>query len=151
MAAPSPALSSERISETRRAIHQHLQQSNVYGNIREILASYAADHEDFNPSNPDDVMHVLRERGIVQQVLGAVGDGPQRSVPLSAVGSSSSGGTRAKDGRTALYIRLTGGRAFLDNVDSAVLEARRRAREQMVVHLHFGSQRFRSTDCDEVF
>jgi centrosomal protein CEP76 len=159
-----PALTAERIADTRRAIHQHLQQSNVYGQIRSILAAYAADHDDFDIHSPNDVMKVLKERGVVQQVLGAVGDAPQRSVALGgplaagpggAVGSGSA--SRGRDGasHTALYLRLAGGRAFLDNFDAAVVEARRKAKEQMVVHLHFGNQRFRSAplpvSCDPAF
>jgi centrosomal protein CEP76 len=154
----SPLLSSERVAETRRAIHQHLQQANVYTQIRGILATYAAENADFDPTSPDAVMHVLKERGVVQQVLGSIGDVPQRSVPLGSA-LTSGGGSVSLSARganqTALYVRLSGGRAFLDNFDVAVVEARRRAQEQMIVHLHFGSQRFRSVplpvSCDPAF
>jgi centrosomal protein CEP76 len=155
-AAPSPSdqLPPERIQEMRKAIHQHLQQSNVFNQIRDIIDSHAADHADFDPANPQHVMGVLRERGLVQEILGRLGSGgaaqssftSSQNVAAAAAGGTSSSSSRRSfslvPGNKYLHIRVLGGRAFLDNLDA---DPATLATQQMVLSMHFGHQRFRCT------
>jgi centrosomal protein CEP76 len=138
-------LTPEQIKEMRKAIHEHLLRSNTYDQLRQIIASHAAEHVDFNPSNPDDVMTLVKERGIVQEVLGRINSG-------AAVGTSrkiGEGRARSlkgiKAGQRYLHLRLLGGRAFLDNVDA---DPKVLKQQQMVVSIHFDRQRLRSTPTD---
>ena len=139
----------ERIQEMRKAIHQHLQQSNVYNQIRDIIDSYAADHADFDPANPSDVMHVLRERGLVQDILGRLGSGGTVNGSAATTSASQNVNTSARrsfsglvTGQKYLHVRVLGGRAFLDNLDA---DPSTLTTQQMVLSMHFGHQRFRCT------
>jgi centrosomal protein CEP76 len=151
-AVSSSQLSPERIQEMRKAIHNHLQQSNVFNQIRDIIDSHAADHADFDPANPSHVMSVLRERGLVQEILGRLGSGSaaatftsSQSVGSAAAATAAGAARRSFSlvpGQKYLHVRVLGGRAFLDNLDS---DPATLATQQMVLSMHFGHQRFRCT------
>ena len=135
-------LGPERLKEMRRALHEHLSRTNTYDQLREIIATHAAEHIDFNPNNPDDVMTLVKERGIVQEVLGRM-NAPQTS---QRIGQGSRRSLRGlKPGQRYLHLRLLGGRAFLDNIDS---DPKVLKQQQMVVSVHFDRQRLRSSPVD---
>ena len=176
----STILPQERIAEIRQAIHRHLKDHDVYSQIREIMSAHAADHVEFNPNSPEDVMKVLRERGVMQDILksfnpasvggpgrqvvgGAAATGPCASsgglAALGATLSSASGRSTAsfltnalRANQKHLLIRLLGGRAFIDALDVSNPAT---ATDTVVVHLQFGEQRFRSSPkpltCDPGF
>jgi centrosomal protein CEP76 len=153
--APPSDVSNDRVQHMRRAIHDHLQQHNVYSQIRGILNSHAAEHVEFNPNSPDDVMGVLRERGLIQQVIGNL-EQPGRTTSI-ATGAGNAGLSKMALGpnERILHVRLVGGRAFLENFDDGDGQRQRRADQVMYVNVHFGAQRFRSSPqpcvCDPPF
>eukprot|EP00758_Cryptobia_borreli_P001981 Tbor_TRINITY_DN2687_c0_g1::TRINITY_DN2687_c0_g1_i1::g.17892::m.17892/K16457/CEP76; centrosomal protein CEP76 len=141
-------ISDDRLKEMRKAINNHLQASNMYGEIRDIIDTYAADHIEFNPNDAGDVMRVLQERGIVQQVLNRMG-GVERQCAAFGTGGTVPQPMRdrsilkgIKPNEKYLHIRLTGGRAFIDNLD---LDRKEQKSTQMVMCAHYDRQRFRST------
>lgn len=136
----APDIPQERIAEMRRAIHEHLQKSNVFDGIRNIIDTYAADHPDFNPNSPDDVMRIIRERGVVQDLLSRMQQAPT-STSSQAIGTKRVSSVQGmKSGCRYLHVRVLQGRAFLDHLDA---DAAYQKTHQLVVVMHFGSQRFR--------
>lgn len=131
----------QRIDDIRGAILQHLQTTHTFDEIRNIIDSYSADHPEFSPSSAQDVVSLLRERGIVQKVLAQLNDGHQRTTTTSRPTAQSLVPMRGlQRGVKYLHVRILKGRAFLDNLD---LDPTVRKGQQMVVSLHFGGQRFR--------
>lgn len=141
------SVSPERLNEMRSAIHQFLSQSNVYGSIRDIVDSYVAEHNGtpVDREDPDAVMKIIKERGVIQSLLGRLQSETGLGSAARQLPSSSSAAAaipaRVSEGDHFLHVRLNGGRAFMDSL-SMTGEARRGAR--LFVGIQFGKQRFRS-------
>lgn len=144
--APNNSVPPERVQDMRKAIHSYLQQSNTYGQIRDIIDTYAADNESFNAKDPTDVLKVLQERGLVQKILQRM---QYQNAAISGRGAGALAASRSRSllqglrpNEKYLHVRLVGGRAFIDNLD-ADINAQRSS--QMVVCMQYAGQRFRST------
>ncbi|CUG86637.1 Hypothetical protein, putative [Bodo saltans] len=137
--AASPHIPADRIAEMRRAIHEHLLKANTFNDIRNIIDTYAADHPDFNPNNSDDVMRVIRERGVVQDLLGRLQQAPT-STTSQGISTKRLNVQGMRPGCRYLHVRVLQGRAFLDHLD---VDPTFQRTHQMVVALHYGAQRFR--------
>lgn len=144
------------IERVRGAVHDHLQSHGVYAQIRGIINAYAAEHEDFNPHNTNDVMSLLRERGLVQQIargLNVEESAESKSSGMVSRAVTTSAPVSLKGKQQFLHCRLQGGRAFLDNVEPIVDDESRQL--AMFVNIHFGKDRFRSAPqrsvCDPPF
>lgn len=130
----------DKVREIRRVIDGLLREQHVYSEIRNILTDYA---QESSPGlgGPDALLDVVQERGIIDSVLGSLDPDAQ-----------SGRAQRKTPGRRFLHVRLLGGRAFLENLDTDPTQSRR---ERLLVSCHFGSQRFRSNAvecvCDPPF
>lgn len=122
----------ERLESVKASIHAYLSEGKVYDSIRDIVESYISDNPSVSSDQPDEIMNILKERGIFQTLL-------------SSLSSDSTGIRRScskwglVDGERYLHVRLNGGRAFVDNI-----EIKGRDRYNVFVALHFGYQRQRS-------
>lgn len=139
MAAAGGDLTPERLSGMKSAIHSFLADANVYGSLREIVDSYVADNAgaSLSPDSPSDILRIVKERGVLQQLLERM---------RSASGSTVAGAAKTLlvpgDGQFYLHVRLCGGRAFVDNLDISATAGKHL---RLFAAVHFGSQRFRST------
>lgn len=137
---PPPHIPADRIAEMRRAIHDHLVKANTFNDIRNIIDTYAADHPEFNPNNGDEVMRVIRERGVVQDLLGRLQQAPTSTTTSQGISSKRLNVQGMRPGCRYLHVRVLQGRAFLDHLD---VDPTFQRTHQMVVVMHYGSQRFR--------
>lgn len=150
---PAPHLTQTRVQDMRHAIHEHLSRHNVYGQLRGIIAEHAKGNPDFDPSDSEAIVRLIRERGVVTDLLGRL----DASVGVAGAGAGASGPRNTalrhvRPHQRYLHVRLLGGRAFLDNLD---LDPKAAQDQSMVVSFHFGAQRFRSAPqpcaCDPSF
>lgn len=128
-------VSPESLKSMKAAIHSFLEETSVYDSIRDIVDAYVAEHGEENAAgeNPSAIMKIVKEKGILQELVSQIQTRPSVSAAPSISVPS--------DGRYYLLVRLAGGRAFVDNVDLAHATAQKRS---VVFAAHFGSQRYRS-------
>ncbi|KAH9600427.1 CEP76 [Trypanosoma melophagium] len=133
-------VSNERLKEIRESVHAFLQDSSVYSKIRDIVDSYVAENpgDSFNPSSSSDVMKIVREKGLVQDLLNRLHTEKRLGLTQNTNVNHS---WKLVPGEYYLHVRLAGGKAFVDNLDLSPSVAKE---YQMYVVLHFGSQRYRS-------
>eukprot|EP00759_Apiculatamorpha_spiralis_P026215 PhF_6_TR29304/c0_g1_i1/m.42969/K16457/CEP76; centrosomal protein CEP76 len=132
--------SPERILQLKRAIHDHLQQSGAYSQIRELLADYAAQEGDFVDRSPDAILSLIEERGLLNKVLQSF-DVPKPHDSIRSVQSLTNRKTGGSTSGRYLHLQILGGRAFLDNLD---VDTRVASQYRLYCQIHFGTQRFRS-------
>lgn len=134
------AVTQERLSEMKRAIHQFLSQGNVYSSIRDIIDSYVAQSQGAtaNPGDPDELMRVLKEKGVLQTLLSRLRSEAALN-PVNRQGRPTI--PRMSEGDFFLHMRLSGGRAFVDNLS---LSGEAQKSSSMFAAAQFGRQRFRS-------
>ncbi|KAK7198179.1 CEP76 C2 domain containing protein [Novymonas esmeraldas] len=128
-------ISPEHLRSMKSAIHSFLHETNVFDSIRDIVDTYVSEHadEDVSGDNSSAIMRIVREKGVLQELVNQIQSRPvMGAAPSTAVPS---------DGRHYLLVRLGGGRAFVDNLDISPLVARKRS---VVFAAQFGNQRFRS-------
>ncbi|KEG10512.1 centrosomal protein 76kDa [Trypanosoma grayi] len=133
-------VSAERLKKLRGAVHDFLQESSVYSKIRDIVDSYIAENpgDALDPTSSADVMKIVREKGVVQDLLSRLHSEKRLS---AAQTQSAAHSWKLVPGEYYLHLRLAGGKAFVDNLDLSPGVAKG---YQMYVALHFGSQRYRS-------
>ncbi|CCW62288.1 unnamed protein product [Phytomonas sp. EM1] len=130
-------ISQERLQGIRSTIHQFLSRANVYSSIRDIVDSYVAESEgkEINPNDAGELMQVMKEKGVLQQLLKQLqGEISQKSQP-KAVESLQN----IAPYEYFLHVRLNGGKAFLDNLNVPRVSLEKYF---MFVGLQFGHQRF---------
>ncbi|CAG9577320.1 conserved hypothetical protein [Leishmania major strain Friedlin] len=129
----SSQVSPEHLKSMKSAIHSFLQETGVYDSIRDIVDTYVSEHGDeaVSSENPSAIMRIVKEKGILQELVSQIQSRPTvGAVPSITVPS---------DGRHYLLVRVNGGRAFVDNLDLAPSTASKRS---VVFAAHFGNQRF---------
>eukprot|EP00755_Sulcionema_specki_P014127 Sspe_Gene.9118::Locus_3071_Transcript_4_4_Confidence_0.500_Length_3082::g.9118::m.9118/K16457/CEP76; centrosomal protein CEP76 len=131
----------DKLRELRRVVDRHLRENNVYSQIREVLAEFVAGGEEEPGSEA--LLDVVQERGILGKLISSLQpDGESRSTAGPVPGGKS----------RFLHVRLLGGKAFLENLD---VNPSVPTKEELLVCLHFGGQRFQSTAvpcvCDPEF
>eukprot|EP01060_Flectonema_neradi_P033526 TRINITY_DN5650_c0_g2_i1.p1 TRINITY_DN5650_c0_g2~~TRINITY_DN5650_c0_g2_i1.p1 ORF type:complete len:652 (+),score=93.64 TRINITY_DN5650_c0_g2_i1:89-2044(+) len=133
-------LSPDKIHELRRIVDSHLRESNVYGQVRELLLDYTA--REGNEPNVDTLLSLVQERGCISRLIDSA-KGAKANV------AENQGKTLRPNDRY-LHIRLLGGRAFLEHLDSEPSK-----HEKLIASLQFGSHRFTSKpticSCDPPF
>ncbi|EPY28807.1 centrosomal protein 76kDa [Strigomonas culicis] len=142
MTSEGAIVSPERLDEMKSAIHSFLAKSNVYDSIRDIVDTYVSENKDsaIQADSPSDIMRIIKEKGILNELVSKLKSGP------GLAPSKKSKQFAFVEGECYLHARLTGGRAFVDNVD---LMPSALKNYSLFVCVHFGSQRFRSspTNC----
>ncbi|EKG06246.1 hypothetical protein TCSYLVIO_002649 [Trypanosoma cruzi] len=133
-------VNAERLKELRVAVHKFLQDSSVYSKIRDIVDSYVAENpgDSSNPASSADVMKIIREKGLVQDLLNRLRGEKSPGIVQTPNKALS---WKLLPGEYYLHLRLAGGKAFVDNLDLTPSFAKD---YQMYVAVHFGSQRYRS-------
>eukprot|EP00796_Vickermania_ingenoplastis_P004713 gene4713-3405_t len=135
----------ERLENIKASIHAYLSDGKVYDSIRDIVESYLNENPQMPADNSDGIMKILKERGVIQSLLANVSAGD--STPSRYASSK----WNLAEGEQYLHIRLNGGRAFVDNIET------RKTKQQWrtFIALHFGHQRYRSEPqpcvCDPSF
>eukprot|EP01064_Diplonema_japonicum_P012191 TRINITY_DN1964_c0_g2_i1.p1 TRINITY_DN1964_c0_g2~~TRINITY_DN1964_c0_g2_i1.p1 ORF type:complete len:667 (+),score=167.76 TRINITY_DN1964_c0_g2_i1:87-2003(+) len=128
-----------KIQELRRLVDHHLREGNVYAQIRQVLAEYTAD-EGRQPGG-NTLLQLLNERGMVEKMVESVAC--KQAPPVKEEPK-----LQTDKGRH-LHVKLLGGRAFLEHLDTI------NKGEMLTVHMQFGSQRFQSSpvecECDPDF
>lgn len=143
MSSAGESLSADRLRDVKDAINDFLSQSNVYESLRDIIDTYVTEKEMVSPGSPcdaEDVMTIMRERGVVHQLMAQL----RECTPLST--SKGGGLSEARrvltpafvEGESYLHVRLLGGRAFLDSMDLSPSNTRPL---RLFAGIHFGSQR----------
>ncbi|RNF20659.1 centrosomal protein 76kDa [Trypanosoma conorhini] len=141
MAADPSQLNGERLKELRGAVHTFLQESSVYSKIRDIVDSYVSENpgDALNPTSSADVMKIIREKGLVQDLLDRLHGEKHLSLAQTL---NAAHAWKLLPGQYYLHLRLAGGKAFVDNLDLSPSFAKDYL---MYVAVQFGSQRYRST------
>ncbi|ESL07625.1 hypothetical protein TRSC58_04683, partial [Trypanosoma rangeli SC58] len=141
MTAEPSLVNAERLKELRGAVHTFLQESSVYSKIRDIVDSYVAENpgDSLDPTSSADVMKIIREKGVVQDLLDRLRG--EKCLSDTRI-SNAAHAWNFIPGEYYLHLRLAGGKAFVENLD---LTPSFTKDYLMYVAVHFGSQRYRST------
>ncbi|CBH17872.1 CEP76 C2 domain containing protein, putative [Trypanosoma equiperdum] len=144
MSGPVSQLSNERLRELRAAVHSFLQDSSVYSSIRDIIDTYVTENPEgsVTASSSADVMKIIRERGLVQELLNKLQDEKRADAKNTITPCHL---WKLLPGEYYLHVRLAGGKAFVDNLDIAPSVAQD---YHMYVALQFGPHRYRSVSQD---
>ena len=124
----------DKIHELRGIVDAHLRDGNVYGQIRELLLDYTA-REGADPS-VDTLLSLVQERGCISRLIDSV-KGSKNNI-------SDNQKKPLRPNDRYLHVRLLGGRAFLEHLDSEPSK-----HEKLIAVIHFGTHRFTSkpTEC----
>lgn len=126
-----PCISPQRLDQVKASIHAYLSDSDIYSSIREIVNTYTTDNPGAPIDDPDPIMSILKERGVIQSLLS--------TISTNKITKTTPNRWNLSDGEKYLHIRLNGGRAFVDNIENNTCRY-----ASMYVGIHFGSQRFHS-------
>ncbi|CCD12385.1 unnamed protein product, partial [Trypanosoma congolense IL3000] len=140
MSGADSRINNARLRELHNAVHSFLQDSSVYASIRDIIDTYVTENPDGLTSSTSsaDVMKIIRERGLVQELLDKLRNEKRIDVSRTLTSAAS---WKLLPGEYYLHVRLVGGKAFVDNLDIAPSVGRDC---RMYVALHFGPHRYRS-------
>eukprot|EP01063_Lacrimia_lanifica_P013728 TRINITY_DN20343_c0_g1_i1.p1 TRINITY_DN20343_c0_g1~~TRINITY_DN20343_c0_g1_i1.p1 ORF type:complete len:661 (+),score=204.26 TRINITY_DN20343_c0_g1_i1:103-2085(+) len=139
----------DKIRELRKVVDHHLRAGNVYNQVREVLAEFTA-REGGEPTC-DALLGLVQEKGLIQRIVNDSVDpfqlGTGRGARLASSRVQTDGAARY------LHVRLMGGRAFLEHLDTdpvatTFVNQAARPREQLFACLQFGGQRFKSAGAD---
>eukprot|EP00670_Eutreptiella_braarudii_P026734 CAMPEP_0174385492 /NCGR_PEP_ID=MMETSP0811_2-20130205/126635_1 /TAXON_ID=73025 ORGANISM="Eutreptiella gymnastica-like, Strain CCMP1594" /NCGR_SAMPLE_ID=MMETSP0811_2 /ASSEMBLY_ACC=CAM_ASM_000667 /LENGTH=621 /DNA_ID=CAMNT_0015539827 /DNA_START=97 /DNA_END=1959 /DNA_ORIENTATION=- len=123
-----------KIEELKELIDGYLRSNNVFGQIRQLIATYSQDPG--AASNVDQMMDIVQERGIINKVLRTL---QQDKVPPVVRNTT----TQVPKGNSRyLHVKVLGGRAFLDHLDTDSTFAA--SRHEVYICVLFGTQRLQS-------
>ena len=121
------SISQEKIKELKRLIDNQLRSSDVYGQIRSLLADFLnQNRETVSPSSEEGVFQALRQKGVLEQVIHTInGQGNRASVsnndlisnPTIAPVSPATPQLHNLKNKKFLHFKLLAGKAFLEQPD----------------------------------
>eukprot|EP00667_Euglena_gracilis_P005263 EG_transcript_5303 len=136
MAQPVP-LDAARLNDLKQVIDGYLRSSNTFGQIRQLIAQHAQQEPGVPPS-VEELMDVVQERGILTSLIRSLQQ--EKPTPLPAMQPAAPPIPKAH--HRYLHVKLLGGRAFLDHLDTDL--ALPGPRQETYMCLLFGAQRLQS-------
>lgn len=150
-------LPTEKVNELKQLIHSHLNQIDVHSKIKGCLdESFASNDQDKNVVEEDRILNVLRERGLIDEVMKTLkfegievkGDVYKRSRAAEhqekhKVGANTESRVGLDPTKRYLYLQVLGGKAFLEHLQEPEPMAGHPT-STFTLHLYFKGQRFRS-------
>eukprot|EP00818_Percolomonas_sp_WS_P007327 CAMPEP_0117438002 /NCGR_PEP_ID=MMETSP0759-20121206/1823_1 /TAXON_ID=63605 /ORGANISM="Percolomonas cosmopolitus, Strain WS" /LENGTH=620 /DNA_ID=CAMNT_0005229669 /DNA_START=104 /DNA_END=1963 /DNA_ORIENTATION=- len=142
----APPLNASEIRSIKRLIDQQLRSKDIYSQIRSILSQHLdSESESVNVNSEEHVLNVMRERGVLQQLVESLhqrdmsSSGAKTGSPTATGGIGNGTPTRLQQ---LLHLKIVKGKAFLE-FDAIG------ARQKFCVCVQYGKQRFQTQwlDC----
>lgn len=108
-----PSLSTTEIRTIKRLIDQQLRSKDIYSEIRSILSEQLDLHLSDHVNSPEHVLNVMRERGIVQQMIESLHN-RDLSQPKSSNKSNPFNSNSSNQLQQLLHLKIVKGKAFLE-------------------------------------
>lgn len=128
------SLSADQILHLKSNIAEHLSQSDVFSQVREIVAEQLRSS---GAPPADALLDTLQERGVVDQVLRSISTRGITAKPAAAAEPARA----IAPGRRYLHLKLLGGKAFLDVLSDEDAQNP----PAFTLHILFGNQRYASS------
>eukprot|EP00696_Hemimastix_kukwesjijk_P014993 gnl/Hemi2/3085_TR1090_c0_g1_i1.p1 gnl/Hemi2/3085_TR1090_c0_g1~~gnl/Hemi2/3085_TR1090_c0_g1_i1.p1 ORF type:complete len:641 (+),score=176.65 gnl/Hemi2/3085_TR1090_c0_g1_i1:145-2067(+) len=138
--AKNPLLTADKVNALKSLVHDHLRSKDVYSEIRRFLAGYVSSGRADTQLREQNVIEALNERGVIQDIIRSLGRPTELAQALQPkIPSSGDAPPTPAGNRRYLYLRVLGGKSFVDH-----LQERDPNLRTLTLHVHYKNQRLQS-------